>query len=138
MEQTNQENQSNQGNRQPPEEKQMLANSTAVLVLGIVSIVGVLCTQGILGIILGIIGLVLSSTPMKQIRETPDLYTESSIKNLKAGRICSIIGVSLGGTFLLLLIMLIFLGLAGGFFALLPFLDNLNHLDVDMISLLPF
>lgn len=138
MENTNAEHQSSQGQRTPEGEKQMLPNSTAVLVLGIVSIAGVLCTEGILGIILGIIGLVLSSTPMKQIRENPNRYTENSIKNLKAGRICSIIGVSLGGAFLLLLIMLIFLGLAGGFFALLPFLDNLHNLNVDMITLFPF
>ncbi len=116
----------------------MLPNSTAVLVLGIVSIVGVLCTQGILGIILGIIGLVLASYPMKLAKQNPDLYTESSIKNLKAGRICSIIGVSLGGAFLLIIFMLILLGLAGGFFAMLPFLDNLNNFNPDMISLLPF
>jgi len=115
----------------------MLPNSTAVLVLGIVSIVGVLCSQGILGVILGIIGLVLASTPMKMIKEHPDRYTESSIKNLKAGRVCSIIGVALGGAFLLLAFFLLLLGI-GGFFALLPFMDNMNNFHVDMITLLPF
>jgi uncharacterized membrane protein len=138
MENQNTENQSGQGHKPAEGEKLMLPNSTAVLVLGIVSIVGVLCTQGILGIILGIIGLVLASNPMKLAKQNPDLYTESSIKNLKAGRICSIIGVSLGGAFLLIVFMLILLGLAGGFFAMLPFLDNLNNFNPDMISLLPF
>ena len=114
--------------------KQMLPNSTAVLVLGIVSIVGVICTQGILGIVLGIIGLVLSGTSMKMYKDHPELYTESSVKNLKAGKICSIIGVSLGGALMLMVILLILLGLAGGFFALLPFLDNL---PLDMIIMLP-
>ena len=116
--------------------KQMLPNSTAILVLGIVSIVGVLCTQGLLGIILGIIGLVLSGAPMRMYKENPDAYTEASIKNLKAGRICSIIGVSLGGALLLMVMLLIFLGLAGGFFALLPFLKDLPIPEI--ISLLPF
>ena len=116
--------------------KQILPNSTAVLVLGIVSIVGVLCSQGLLGIILGIIGLVLSGTPMRMYKENPEAYTEASIKNTKAGRICSIIGVSLGGAFLLVVMVLILLGLAGGFFALLPFLEDLPI--PEMISLLPF
>lgn len=116
--------------------KIILPNSTAVLVLGIVSIVGVLCTQGLLGIVLGIIGLVLSGAPMKMYKEKPEAYTEASVKNLKAGRICSIIGVSLGGAFLLLVIVLILVGLAGGFFALLPFLENFHFPDI--ISLLPF
>ncbi len=116
--------------------KLMLPNSTAILVLGIVSIVGVLCTQGLLGIILGIIGLVLSGTPMRMYKENPDAYTEASIKNLKAGRICSIIGVSLGGALLLLVMLLIILGLAGGFFALLPFLEDVTIPYI--ISLLPF
>lgn len=117
--------------------KQILPNSTAVLVLGIVSIVGVLCSQGLFGIILGIIGLVLAGTPMKMYKKKPEAYTEASIKNLKAGRICSIIGVSLGGAFLLLVILVITLfGLAGGFFALFPFLEDLPF--TDMINLLPF
>ena len=134
MENQNTGQQANQGQRPAEGAKQMLPNSTAVLVLGIVSIVGVLCSQGILGVILGIIGLVLSSTPIKLMRENPGVYTESSMKNLKAGRVCSIIGVSLGGAFLLLAFLLILLGI-GGFFAMLPFLENLN---IDMITLLPF
>ena len=114
-------------------QKQLLPNSTAVLVLGIVSIVGVLCSQGILGIVLGVIGLVLSGTPMKLYKENPNLYTEGSVKNFKAGRICSIIGVSLGGAIFLFVILLVIFGLAGGFFALLPFLNNL---ELEMITLL--
>ena len=73
---------------------------------------------------------------MKMYKEKPEAYTEASVKNLKAGRICSIIGVSLGGAFLLLVIVLILVGLAGGFFALLPFLENFHFPDI--ISLLPF
>lgn len=135
MENTNTGAQSGQEVGFGAENKQILPNSTAVLVLGIISIVGVLCTQGILGIVLGIIGLVLAGAPMKMYKDHPELYTESSVKNLKAGRICSIIGVSLGGALLLVVIMLVIMGLAGGFFALLPFLENL---DMEMISLLPF
>ena len=55
MEEKNTGTQPNQGPSPAEGEKLMLPNSTAVLVLGIVSIVGVLCSQGILGVILGII-----------------------------------------------------------------------------------
>ena len=125
MENTNTEN-------QQKEVIQPLPNSTAVLVLGIVSIVAVFCTYGILGIALGIIGLVLAGNPMNLYNEHPEKYTEASYKNLKAGRICSIIGLSLGGLFIILGI-LAFIGIVGGFFAALPFLENM---PVDMIMMM--
>jgi len=126
MENTNTEPQQQEGVIQP------LPNSTAVLVLGIVSIVAVFCTYGILGIALGIIGLVLAGSPMKMYEQNPEKYTEASYKNLKAGRICSIIGLSLGGLFILLGI-LAFIGIVGGFFAALPFMENM---PVDMIMMM--
>jgi len=126
MENTNTENQQQEGVIQP------LPNSTAVLVLGIISIVAVFCTYGILGIALGIIGLVLAGNPMKLYSEHPEKYTEASYKNLKAGRICSIIGLSLGGLFILLGILAL-IGIVGGFFAALPFLENM---PVDMIMMM--
>ena len=126
MENTNTETQQQEGVIQP------LPYSTAVLVLGIVSIVAVFCTYGILGIALGIIGLVLAGNPMRLYDEHPEKYTEASYKNLKAGRICSIIGLSLGGLFILLGI-LAFIGIVGGFFAALPFLENM---PVDMIMMM--
>lgn len=125
----------NTGNQEQPKEAviQPLPNSTAVLVLGIVSIVAVFCTYGILGVALGIIGLVLAGNPIKLYNENPEKYTEASYKNVKAGRICSIIGVSLGGLFLLLGILAI-IGIFGGFFAMLPFLEDA---PINMIMLLP-
>jgi hypothetical protein len=130
MDNTNTEN---QGQQPQPGVIQPLPNSTAVLVLGIVSIVAVFCTYGLLGIVLGIIGLVLSGRPMVLYQENPEAYTESSFKNLKAGKICSIIGVSLGGLFILIGILAL-VGIFGGLFALLPILENLN---IDMIMMLP-
>ncbi|MGM0497631.1 MAG: CCC motif membrane protein [Bacteroidota bacterium] len=111
---------------------QPLPNSTAVLVLGIISIVSVFCTYGILGIALGITGLVLAGSPMRMYNENPEKYTEASYKNLKAGHICSIIGLSLGGLFILLGILAL-VGIVGGFFAALPFLENM---PVDMIMMM--
>ena len=126
MENTNTEPQQQESVIQP------LPNSTAVLVLGIISIVAVFCTYGILGIALGIIGLVLAGNPMKLYNEHPEKYTEASYKNLKAGRICSIIGLSLGGLFILLGILAL-IGIVGGFFAALPFMENM---PVDMIMMM--
>lgn len=75
---------------QPIEKKEKLPNSTAVLVLGIISLV--FCT---VGFITGTIALVLASGDLKSLNKNPDLYEESSIKNLNAGRICAIIGICL-------------------------------------------
>lgn len=80
-----------------------LPNATAALVLGIISIVGAFC-YGIVGIICGIIGLVLANKDRKLYQATPELYTASSYSSLNAGRTCSIIGLILGGLFLLIII----------------------------------
>lgn len=64
-----------------------LPNATATLVLGILSIV--VC------FICGIIALVISNKDVSMYRTNPELYTESSYNNIKAGRICAIIGICL-------------------------------------------
>ena len=79
----------------------VLPNATAALVLGIISIVGAFC-YGI-GIILGIIGLVLTNKDKKLIDANPDTFSLSSVNNLRAGRICSIIGIVVGGIFLIVI-----------------------------------
>lgn len=80
-----------------------LPNATAALVLGIISIVGAFC-YGIVGVICGIIGLILANKDRKLYQATPELYSASSYSSLNAGRTCSIIGLILGGLFLLILI----------------------------------
>lgn len=72
--------------------QQKLPNATAVLVLGIVSIVGC-CCYGIPGIIAGIIALVLYKKDNLLYQQNPSLY--SDYNNLKTGRILSIIGLVL-------------------------------------------
>lgn len=64
-----------------------LPNATATLVLGILSLV--VC------FICGIVALVISNKDVALYKANPELYTESSYSNIKAGRICSIIGLSL-------------------------------------------
>lgn len=78
--------------------------SVAVLVLGILSIVFCIC-YGIIGLALGIVAIVLSNSSMKAINAMPEVYSEGSIKNMKAGRICAIIGVSLSALFIIFIII---------------------------------
>jgi hypothetical protein len=73
-------------------QKQPLPNSAATLVLGILSIV-IGC--GILGLVLGIIGLVISKDSKTLYFQYPDKYT--GYNNLNAGRVMCIIGIVLGG-----------------------------------------
>lgn len=108
----NQENVNQQFNQQfgQPFGQQTLPNSTAVLVLGIISIVGCFC-YGIIGLILGIIALVLAGKDTNLYQQNPALYTESSLKNMRAGKICAIIGLSLSAIiFIILIIEIIFFG----------------------------
>lgn len=89
-----------------------LPNATAVLVLGIISIVGCFC-YGILGIICGIIALVLAKKDWASYNENPSGYTPSSVSNLKAGRTCAIIGLSLSAVYIVVIIFyIIFVGTA--------------------------
>jgi hypothetical protein len=83
-----------------------LPNATAVLVLGIVSIVGCFC-YGIAGIVCGIIAVVLSGKDLRLYNADPTLYTPNSLSNLKSGRICAIIGLSLSAAYLIFLIIYI-------------------------------
>jgi M penetrans paralogue family 26 len=84
-----------------------LPNATAVLVLGICSIV--VCS------LCGIVGLILANQDMRLYNQTPDLYTEGSLSNIKAGRICSIIGVVLLGLGLLVFLVALMVGGLAGF-----------------------
>lgn len=86
------------------EQKQSVPNSTAVLILGILSLVFT-CCYGILGLILGIVALVLASSGLKAYRANPEMYT--SLGNLKAGRVCAIIGVFLSVIFIIFIILYI-------------------------------
>ncbi|SRR5690554_1054669 len=83
-----------------------LPNATAVLVLGILSIIGC-CFYGI-GVIFGIIGLVLASKDMKLYRKNPEGYLNYSTLNI--GRILSIIGI------ILFVVSIIFTLIIGSYF----------------------
>jgi len=84
--------------------QQTLPNSTAVLVLGILSIALCWC-YGLFALAMGIIALVLSSKAKIAYSENPDAYTLSSYKNLNAGRVCAIIGTVLSALYLVIVII---------------------------------
>ncbi|MDH7464526.1 CCC motif membrane protein [Chitinophagaceae bacterium 26-R-25] len=91
-----------------------LPNATAVLVLGILSIIGCFCYGS--GLIMGIIALMLARKDMRLYNTNPSAYTPSSLSNIKAGRVCAIIGTVMSALYLLMiLIVLIVFGAA--FFA---------------------
>ena len=81
-----------------------LPNSTAVLVLGIISI-ATCWFYGIPGLVCGIISLVLFKKDNSLYKSNPSKYSVSSYKNLKAGQVCGIIGLSLSGLFVLYIIV---------------------------------
>jgi hypothetical protein len=74
--------------------RSVLPNATAVLVLGICSIV---FSCFFVGLVCGIIGLVLAGKGRAMYRGNPSLYDGYGILN--AGWIMSIIGVVLGGLY---------------------------------------
>ena len=78
------------------DQKQTLPNSTAVLVLGICSIV---FGCFFIGVILGIIGISMSGKGRKMYKENPDLY--EGYGQLNAGYIMSIIGTALSGLYII-------------------------------------
>ena len=104
--------------------QQALPNATGVLVLGILSIVFCFC-YGIIGTILGIIAIVMSSKASKLYLSSPESYTESSYKNMKAGRVCAIIGTCISGIYLL--IMLVYIAFVGTLLTSMPWEEMINQ-----------
>jgi len=81
-------------------ENQKLPNATAVLVLGILSILTCICYGG--GLIFGIIALVLAAKDVKIYRLTPENFT--NYQSLNVGRILAIIGLVLS---ILMIVMIV-------------------------------
>ncbi|MDP4281618.1 MAG: CCC motif membrane protein [Bacteroidota bacterium] len=113
-------NPSQQGNPFP-QIQMNLPNSTTVLVLGIISIVCSFWFFALIGIILGIIAIVLGNKDITLYYSNRNFYTLSSFNNVKAGRVCAIIGlvIALINFFLGLLLII---GLVASF----PFFGMIN------------
>jgi len=100
------ENQTPQQQQYSSNPQMALPNATPVLVLGIIAIVGCFC-YGIVGLICGIIALVLAKKDMALYNANPAAYTPGSFSNLKAGRVCAIIGLSLAILYICVIIIAI-------------------------------
>ncbi len=72
-------------------------------------IIGLILTFlfGIVGLILNIINLAMSGGPMADIRNNPGMYTEASMKKIRSGRTCSIIGLCIHGAIILIVIVIV-------------------------------
>lgn len=91
----------------PP--RRPLPNATTVLVLGIISIPTAFC-YGIIGVVLGIICLVLAKKDRQLYETNPEAY--SGIENVNSGRVCGIIGLSIGSIFALIVIIYLLVALS--------------------------
>lgn len=89
-----------------------IPNATGVLVLGILSIPACCCLGGLGGIVMGIISLVMASKAQQLYTADPARYTVASFKNVSAGKICAIIGLSLSALTLVTTVVRVILGLA--------------------------
>lgn len=112
MEENNNSNQNQNFSNNQFEMKPALPNSTASLVLGIISLVTFFC-YGIVSIVLGILAIVNSNKALAIASQKPGVFSESSVSNAKAGKVMGIIGVCIGGIYLLAIIaVIVFVGTA--------------------------
>ncbi len=94
--------------------QEVLPNSTTVLILGILSII-VCC---FLGLILAIVALVMASKGKNLYEADPGKYTVSSFNNMKAGKICAIVGLIL--SIIVTLYYFILIAIVGAAFSFIP------------------
>jgi hypothetical protein len=93
-----------------------LPNATAVLVLGILSIVLSCWYFSLVGVVLSIIALVLSGKDLTRYYSNPNQFTISSFNNVKAGRVCAIIGLTVALIFFIFMVLIMV-----GVFVTMPF-----------------
>jgi hypothetical protein len=86
---------------------QNLPNATAVLVLGILSLIFMCPPISLVGIVLGIVSLVLAARDQFLYTSYPGTYSLSSYNNLKAGRVCAIIGLIISSLIFVIYILFV-------------------------------
>ena len=96
--------------------QQNLPNSKTVLVLGILSIIFSSWYFSIAGIVLSIFALVLANRDLSLYYSNKSQYTLSSFNNLKAGRVCALIGLAVAILFFIFFILILI-----GIFVTWPF-----------------
>jgi uncharacterized membrane protein len=87
--------------------QQNLPNSRTVLVLGILSIIFSSWYFSIVGVILSILALFLANRDLSLYYSNKSQYSLSSYNNLKAGRVCAIIGLAVGILFFIFMILIL-------------------------------
>ena len=85
--------------------------SNAVLTLGILSIITCCCCNGIIGIILSIIAIVLATKSKREFNLNSDMYDERTLSKVNAGRTCAIIGLTVGLLMFVIAILVVHLAL---------------------------
>jgi len=70
-----------------------LPNTTAAMIMGVMSIPSCCCCGGFAGLGLGLLALYLASEGIKEYHEEPELYKESSFKNIETAKWCAITGI---------------------------------------------
>jgi|WetSurMetagenome_2_1015567.scaffolds.fasta_scaffold309237_2 hypothetical protein len=93
-----------------------LPNSRTVLALGVLSIVFSIWYFSIAGVVLSIFALVLANRGLSLYYSDKSQYSLSSFNNLKAGRVCAIIGLTVAILFFIFFILILV-----GIFATWPF-----------------
>jgi len=88
-----------------------IPNANAVLVLGIISIVGCFL-YGLPGLVCGIIALAMFKKVKATYLSNKPMY-ETSFKNANAGYICAIIGTILSGLYFLFFIIILIAAATG-------------------------
>jgi hypothetical protein len=93
-----------------------LPNAKTVLVLGILSIIFSSWYFALIGAVLSIFALVMANRDLAAYHSDTAKYTLSSLNNLKAGRVCAMIGLSVAILFFIMLILIL-----AGIFTTWPF-----------------
>ena len=75
--------------------------------------------------ILGIIALILASKGNALYTANPNAYSVASFNNLKAGKICGIIGLVLSSLYLIVIVL--YLVILGTALTALPWTQMMNH-----------
>jgi magnesium-transporting ATPase (P-type) len=96
--------------------QQNLPNSKTILVLGILSIIFSSWYFSVVGVVLSILALVLANRDLSLYYSDKSKYTLTSYNNLKAGRVCAIIGLTVAILFFIFFILILF-----GIFVTWPF-----------------
>jgi|GEM_PF-4547736 len=113
------ENQYNNSNAGMPEHSILppVPNSNGAFVLGILSLISTtvlcICYGFIVGLILSIIGLVLSGSARREYDARPGTYDPKSYQKAKTGRLLNMIGLIISILMTIVMGTLIYMGLNG-------------------------